>query len=99
MKSIIHDWNDELSLIILDNCRKALPKTGTLLLVERLMPERPDVNDVHREQALSDLTILRGPGGRERTERMYVQLLHETGFVHKATHPVGRFSIVEARIA
>lgn len=98
MKSIIHDWNEELSLTILDNCRKALPKTGTLLLVERLMPENPDVNDEHKEQALSDLNVLRGPGGRERTERRYVQLLLETGFVHQATYPAGRFSILEARI-
>ena len=99
MKSIIHDWNDELSLTILDHCRKALPKTGTLLLVERLMPERPGVNDEHREQALSDLNMLRGPGGRERTGTRYAQLLHEAGFAHKATYPAGRFSIVEARIA
>ena len=84
MKSIIHDWSDELSLTILGNCCKALPKTGTLLLVERLMPEHPGVDGEHREKALSDLDMLRGPGGRERTEREYVQLLHEAGFVHKA---------------
>ena len=98
MKSIIHDWSDELSLTILGNCCKALPKTGTLLLVERLMPEHPGVNDEHREKALSDLNMLRGPGGRERTEREYVQLLHEAGFVHKATYPAGRSSVIEARV-
>ena len=41
LKSVIHDWNDERSVIILRNCRKALPENGTLLLVERIMPEQP----------------------------------------------------------
>ncbi len=99
MKSIIHDWNDELSLTILGNCRKALPKAGTLLLVERLMPEIPGANDAHKEQALSDLNMVRGPGGRERTEKGYVRLLEQSGFVHSATYPAGRFSVIEAKVA
>ncbi len=31
LKSVIHDWNDERNCIILQNCRHALPKDGTLL--------------------------------------------------------------------
>jgi hypothetical protein len=31
MKSIIHDLNDERSLKILENCRRALPENGKLL--------------------------------------------------------------------
>ena len=41
LKSVIHDWNDERSNMILRNCRNALPENGTLLLVERIMPEQP----------------------------------------------------------
>ena len=98
MKSVIHVWNDELSLSILRNCHQALPKTGTLLLVERLMPDLPTTTDADKEQALSDLNMLRGPGGRERTEKEYVQLLQESGFVHSATYPAGRFNIIEAKL-
>jgi ubiquinone/menaquinone biosynthesis C-methylase UbiE len=99
MKSVIHVWNDELGLSILGNCHKALPKTGTLLLVERLMPDLPTTSDAHKEQVLSDLNMLRGPGGRERTEKEYVWLLQESGFVHTATYPAGRFSVIEAKVA
>ncbi len=97
MKSIIHDWSDERSLTILGNCRRALPKNGKLLLVERVMPEFPSVCDDHREQALSDLNMLRGPGGLERTEKKYGRLLDESGFDTLAIHPAGRFSIIEAQ--
>ena len=98
MKSIIHDWNDERSLVILENCRRALPENGTLLLVERMMPEFPRASDEHREQAMSDLNMLRGPGGLERTEKKYRRLLSETGFQPLAIHPAGLFSLIEARV-
>lgn len=99
MKHIIHDWSDERSLTILANCRAALPKDGVLLLVERLMPEVLSVSDEHREQTLTDLLMLRGPGGLERTEKQYARLFRESGFTHNATYPAGRLSIIEAKVA
>ncbi|MDA9467507.1 methyltransferase [Bradyrhizobium sp. CCBAU 53415] len=99
MKHIIHDWSDERSLAILANCRGALPNGGVLLLVERLMPEVPGVSDEHREHTLTDLLMLRGPGGLERTEKQYARLFRESGFTHTATYPAGRLSVIEAKIA
>jgi hypothetical protein len=98
MKSIIHDWNDERSCVILGNCRKSLPESGTLLLVERLMPEFPTFREEDKEQALTDLVMLRGPGGLERTEKKYRRLLEETGFHQLANYPAGLFSVIEARV-
>jgi O-methyltransferase domain len=98
MKSIIHDWNDERSLKILENCRRALPENGKLLLVERIMPELPSVSDENREQAMSDLNMLRGPGGLERTEKKYGRLLDAAGFRQLALLPAGLFSVIEARV-
>jgi ubiquinone/menaquinone biosynthesis C-methylase UbiE len=97
MKSIIHDWNDERSTVILRNCRRALPDNGILLLVERIMPETPGLNEEHRELAMSDLNMLRGPGGLERTERQYRRLLDKTGFRQVSVHPAGLFSVIESR--
>ncbi|WP_426608807.1 methyltransferase [Bradyrhizobium sp. McL0616] len=97
MKNIIHDWSDERSLAILTNCRRALPEGGALLLVERIMPEFPNVSDEHKEQTLSDLLMLRGPGGLERTEKKYASLFRESGFTHTATYPAERLSVIEAR--
>ena len=97
LKSVIHDWNDERSSVVLQNCRRALPENGTLLLVERMMPEAPGTSDEDRAQAMSDLNMLRGPGGLERTEQQYRHLLNESGFRPVAVHPAGRFSVIEAR--
>lgn len=96
LKSIIHDWDDERSCIILGNCRKALPRKGRLLLVERAMPELPGIDDAGRSCAMSDLNMLRGPGGRERTEREYYRLLTESGFRPMAVHRAGRFNLIES---
>ena len=98
MKSIIHDWDDERSRIILANCRKALSVGAVLLLVERIMPQAPSTHDDDRSHALSDLNMLCGPGGRERTREQYERLLSDSGFRLVDVYPAaGRFSVIEAR--
>ena len=89
LKSIIHDWNDARSCTILQNCRRAIPQAGTLLLVERLMPAVLGRDDEHKSHALSDLNMLRGPGGMERTEAQYRDLLDRTGFRITSIAPAG----------
>jgi DNA-binding HxlR family transcriptional regulator/ubiquinone/menaquinone biosynthesis C-methylase UbiE len=96
LKSVIHDWNDARSCKILQNCRRAIGEEGTLLLVERLMPAVPGVHDDHKSHALSDLNMLRGPGGMERTEVQYRDLLDRAGFRTTSIIPAGRFAVVEA---
>jgi SAM-dependent methyltransferase len=96
LKSVIHDWDDARSISILQNCRQALPSGGKLLLVERLMPETPTTAEDDRAHALSDLNMLRGPGGLERTELQYVELLGQSGFSLVAIYPAGRFNVIEA---
>ena len=97
LKSVIHDWNDARSVSILRNCHLALPNGGKLLLVERLMPESPDMSDDDKAHAMSDLNMLSGPGGCERTEGQYRELLEQSGFDLAAIHPAGRFNVIEAR--
>ena len=99
LKSVIHDWDDQRSCVILQNCRRALPEDGTLLLVERMMPAIPDTSDLHRSHVLSDLNMLRGPGGMERTDGQYRDLLGKAGFHVTSVTPAGRFAVVEARLA
>jgi hypothetical protein len=96
LKSVIHDWDDERSGVILQNCRKALPDKGKLLLVERIMSEQPTENDVDKAHAMSDLNMLRGPGGCERTEQQYCLLLEQGGFRRTSVRSAGRFSVIEA---
>jgi len=97
LKSIIHDWNDARSISILRNCHQSLPGDGKLLLVERLMPESPGMADEDKAHAMSDLNMMRGPGGSERTTRQYRELLEQSGLALAAVHPAGRFNVIEAR--
>lgn len=98
LKSVIHDWDDERSGVILRNCRKALPENGVLLLVERIMPEQLTVSDQDKAIAMSDLNMLRGPGGLERTKDQYGRLLEDNGLRPTSIYPAGRFSVIEARV-
>jgi hypothetical protein len=55
-------------VLILRNCRRALPNIGKILLIERIMPDTPADRPLDRASALSDLNMLREPDGGERTE-------------------------------
>lgn len=96
LKSVIYDWNDQPSLAILQNCCRALPQHGTLLLIEGIMPQKPVLCEEHRSHALSDLNMLRGPGGKERTEEQYRDLLSRAGFRITSVRGAGRFAVIEA---
>ncbi|MET4239779.1 methyltransferase [Bradyrhizobium sp. RT10b] len=63
MKSILHNWRDDRCEVILRNCRDALPASGTLIVIERIMPEPATTETQDRSCAMSDLNMLRGPGG------------------------------------
>ena len=79
LKSIIPDWDDERSAVILANCRRAISKNGKILLIERIMPSRLGESHTHRATIWSDLSMLIGPGGRERTDVEFHALLEASG--------------------
>jgi hypothetical protein len=93
MKSILHNWKDDRCEIILRNCRDALPIDGTLIVIERIMPELATAQDAG--SAMSDLNMLRGPGGRERTEAEYRTLVARAGFSFGVAAGVGSFSLLK----
>jgi hypothetical protein len=85
LKSIIHNWNDERSTLILDNCRRAMPAGAKLLLVERIMPERLGVSAADQAHARGDLNRLIVNGllvnaAKERTATDFRALLASAGF-------------------
>jgi O-methyltransferase/methyltransferase family protein len=91
LKWIIHDWDDERSVTILRNCHSVMSDSGTLLLVERLMPERVKSSAApSQEPAFADLNMLVLTGGRERTEDEFRTLLDASGFVLTRIMPTPR---------
>jgi hypothetical protein len=97
LKSVIHDWDDERSRIILKNCARAMPRHSRLLLHEQLLPVRAEELAAHRRVLLTDLNMLVMTGGRERSESEYRALLGASGLRLKRIVPAGpSFSILDA---
>ena len=97
MKSILHNWKDDRCEVILRNCRDALPASGMLIVIERIKPELATTETEDRTCAMSDLNMLRGPGGCERTEAEYRRLGVLAGFAFVGTSGIGSFSLVQFR--
>ncbi|HEY2105767.1 MAG TPA: methyltransferase [Candidatus Binataceae bacterium] len=96
-KSIIHDWDDERAVKILANCRRAMKQDARLLLIERIMPQRIEVAVQHEAIMMFDLTMMVCPGGRERTEAEFKELLRGAGLkIEKVLPTPTPFSIIEA---
>jgi hypothetical protein len=80
LKHIIHDWSDDLALMILRNCRGAMAANGKLLLVEGIFPSRFDQSAGCRIAAANDVNMLVNTGGRQRTESEFHSLFARAGF-------------------
>jgi O-methyltransferase domain/Dimerisation domain len=99
MKSIIHDWNDERCVGILQNCRRVLAAGARLMLIDKVMPEKIEPGGSGLFVFLDDLNMLRGPGGCERTPSEFRALLADGGFNMRRVVPAGRYSVIEATAA
>ena len=97
LKSILHNWDDGQCVAILGNCRRAMGDDARLLLIERVMPARMGSGAADRAIARSDLNMLVGLSGRERTVEQLRGLLDAAGFELRERRPVWReFSLLEA---
>jgi hypothetical protein len=96
LSHIIHDWSEPQCLTILGNVRRAMKPDGRLLLIEMVLPPG---NAPHPGKLL-DIMMLVGPGGRERTETEYKDLLAKAGFqLTRVVPTASAVSVVEARVA
>jgi O-methyltransferase len=88
---VIHDWDDERATVALRNCRRVIDPRGTLLLVEEVIPP----GDAPGTGKLSDLNMLVGPGGQERTAAEYRALYTAAGFALTQVIPTqSRMSLI-----
>jgi O-methyltransferase domain/Dimerisation domain len=83
LKAIVHDWEDDEAVRILRAVRAAAGDGGVALVVERELGapnENPDAK-------LSDLNMMVGPGGRERTREELGALFATAGFTLERVLP------------
>ncbi len=76
LKSIIHSWDDAESIAVLQNCRRAMPPHGKVLVVSLMLP---DGNQPALDPVRMDLTMLVLLKGRERTEAKFRGLFEHVG--------------------
>jgi hypothetical protein len=95
MKHIIHDWDDDRAVKILENIRKAMKPGGRVILLESIVLPGSDQPDFGK---LIDLEMLLMPGGRERTEEEFRALFARAGFTLARVVPTeSPLCVLEAR--
>jgi hypothetical protein len=94
LSRVIHDWDDERAVAILESCRRAMAPDSRLLVVEEVITPGDGLSSYGK---LSDLNMLVSPGGQERTEDEYRALYAAAGFAVRRVIPTrSRVSIMEA---
>jgi O-methyltransferase domain/Dimerisation domain len=92
MKHIIHDWPDAECVAILKACRKAVNPGGKLLVVDCVIQP----GNAFAPGKFLDLQMLLFPGGQERTESQFRELLAAGGWKLNRVIPTAAVdSIVE----
>jgi hypothetical protein len=85
LKYILHDWPDDDCPRILARCREALAPGATLIVLERILPERVDAGD---EPVVRTDLVMMPISGKERTEAEFRSMLAASGFTVGAVKPL-----------
>lgn len=77
LKSVIHSCDDAQTIKILRNCGNAVPERGSVVVIERVIPDGPE----YHWSRLVDMTMMVMTGGKERTRLDYASLYTQSGLV------------------
>ncbi|KAK9103643.1 hypothetical protein Sjap_020897 [Stephania japonica] len=86
-KSMFHGFEDDLSVKILSNCKKAMhPTKGRLIVVEMVLDieTMPEFSHARLGLAMQMMFI----GGQERTKKGWERLIHKAGFTRYKIVPI-----------
>jgi hypothetical protein len=85
IKRVLHNWDDEHSLTILQKAHKAIAgrSQARVLVIEKILPKNPDGSLL----VDTDLIGLAFGDGRERTEEEFTKLGAKAGMELESVHP------------
>ena len=97
LSQILHDWSDERCLRILANCRVAMDRGARLLVIERVLDDRP--GQTIPMNYLADMHMMAlFPEAKERTPAEFGRLFRETGFGEPRLIPTrSPYCVIETR--
>ncbi|MFH0757696.1 MAG: methyltransferase [Bacteroidota bacterium] len=83
MKNVLHDWDDEFSLKILQNVHRAMAGHARLLVIDAVigMDNKPSFGK------MTDILMMVSAGGKERTKPEFDGLLKMAGFRIRKIYP------------
>jgi O-methyltransferase domain/Dimerisation domain len=76
LEAVLHDWDDDRALHILQNCRRVMAGHGKLFVAELIVPE----GNAPSQAKLVDVVMLTMLGGQQRTEAEFRALYARAGF-------------------
>ena len=88
LKSVLHNWGDEHAAAILRRCALAMAPEGRIVVLERILADRIVDTRADREAVRSDLNMLVGCGGRERTRAAFEALFAAAGLECRYVRPL-----------
>jgi hypothetical protein len=91
LKRILHDWDDERAVRILQNCRRAMAAGARVLVMDSVV-QRSNEPDPAKWMDLNMLALL---PGRERTAAEFEELYARAGLTLARIVPAARVSIIE----
>jgi hypothetical protein len=95
MAAVLHDWDDESCVRILESIKSAAAPGARLVVIEGVVPP----GDVPHATKLIDLTMLAITGGKERSEADWRELFSTAGFVLDRIVPTPEdYSFIEAHL-
>ena len=94
MKNVLHNWDDEQCVRILENLKVSMAKDAKLLVMEMIVPG-PGIASYAKMIDIQMLSAM--PGGKERTAGEFTILFQKSGFSLKRIIPtIAPLSILEA---
>ena len=87
MKHIIHDWEDEKCIRLLQNCCQSMQGEGRVICVDAVVP--PMGNIAGASAKLLDINMLLFITGRERTEAQWNELYRAAGLEIRSVTSIG----------
>ncbi|OAY62600.1 Trans-resveratrol di-O-methyltransferase [Ananas comosus] len=98
LKWVLHDWDDEDCVRILQRCREAIPSReagGKVIVMELVIGSSPE-EKATETQLFFDVWMTVQVGGRERNEQEWCKIFTEAGFSdYKIAATLGFRSIIE----
>ncbi|KAJ3703580.1 hypothetical protein LUZ61_007285 [Rhynchospora tenuis] len=87
LKWVLHNWSDEHCMKVLKNCYTALPAEGKVIVVDGILPVKPQPTTRSQATYMLDVLMLSNFGGKERTKNEFENLAKEAGFAQRRAQP------------